>query len=149
MKKFILLILILSAGVTKAQDSQDYIDLIKANLNLELKSFIYEELELSPSEEEAFAPIFDKYLDESGEIAVEKAALFELYSNNLTTYTEDQINDLNKDVIKTDLQKVKTDKKYYGKFVKAIGVKKTTNFFFLKRYLDNVVDGAKLDFLAE
>ncbi|WP_417443985.1 hypothetical protein [Joostella sp.] len=149
MKKLVLVTALLLSVVTlQAQDKEDYLNLIKSNLNLEVKSFIYEELQLTSAEREAFSPVFNKYLDESGEVSVKKTELFENYATNIASYTPDQINDLNKELIKTDLQKVKTDKKYYNKFVKAIGVKKATNFFFLKKYLDNVVEGAKLDFLA-
>ncbi|MDG3581901.1 MULTISPECIES: hypothetical protein [Galbibacter] len=149
MKKLFLIGILLSFITVNAQDDQDYADLLKSTAKVEVKSFIYDELELTETEENAFNPVFDKYLEESGKISVEKAALFDSYADNMDNYSSDQINTLNKDVLKTDLQKVKTDKKYYNKFVKAIGVEKTTQFFFLKKYLDNIVEGAKLDFLAE
>ncbi|MEL4308523.1 hypothetical protein [Joostella sp. CR20] len=149
MKKLLVVAFIFTSLFINAQDKQDYIDLIKANLNLEIKSFVYDELELSATERETFAPIFDNYLEESGKIVLEKASLFDDYVHNLSALSSEEINDLNKNVIKTDLQKVKTDKKYYSKFVKAIGVEKTTAFFFIKRYLDNTLEGSKLDFLAE
>jgi hypothetical protein len=87
-------------------------------------------------------------LKEEGRIMLSKIALFDAYANNASTYSDEQINNLNKNVFKYDLQRSKLNKKYYPKFVKAIGVDKTTTFFFLKKYLDNQVEMAKLEFLA-
>lgn len=148
MKHLIATIILFCAFTANAQSDKEYFDLVKQAAKIEAKEFIYTGLNLGEQEIKLFDPVFNSYFKEESKVAVAKMILFEQYANNLPTYSEEQINSLNKEVLNYDLKRSKINQKYYKKFVKAIGVKKATTFFFLKKYLDNLAEGAKLEFLA-
>ena len=148
MKNIFTIIVMFAAITFNAQTDKEYFDLIKKTAKVEAKQYVYTGLNLNNAELIAFDSVFDQYLKEEGRIMLSKIALFDAYANNASTYSDEQINNLNKNVFKYDLQRSKLNKKYYPKFVKAIGVDKATTFFFLKKYLDNQVEMAKLEFLA-
>lgn len=147
--KHILTIIVMFAAMTiNAQTNKEYFDLIKKTAKIEAKEYVYSGLNLNNTELVAFDPVFNQYLKEEGKIMLAKVALFDAYANNSSVYNDEQIHDLNKNVLKYDLQRSKLNKKYYPKFVKAIGVEKATTFFFLKKLLDNRVEASKLEFLV-
>lgn len=148
MKNILTTIMLLTAFTINAQTNKEYFDLVKKTAKIEAKEYVYSGLDLNQTELIAFDPVFNQYLEKEGKIMLSKMALFEAYANNSSSYSDEQINDLNKNVLKYDLQRSKLNKKYYAKFVKAIGVEKASTFFFLKKYMDNKVERAKLEFLA-
>lgn len=148
MKHILTIIVMLAAMTINAQTNKEYFDLIKNTAKIEAKEYVYSGLNLNNTELVAFDPVFNQYLKEEGKIMLAKVALFDAYANNSSVYNDEQIHDLNKNVLKYDLQRSKLNKKYYPKFVKAIGVEKATTFFFLKKLLDNRVEASKLEFLV-
>jgi len=148
--KYILTTIILFTTLTiSAQTEKEYTDLVKQAIKIEAKEYVYKGLNLSEAETTAFDPVFNRYIKDEGKVMLSKIALFDAYANSASTFSAEEIDKLNKDVLKMDLQRSKLNQKYYGQFVKAIGVEKATAFFFLKKYLDNRVEAAKLEFLAK
>ncbi|MEX0273015.1 MAG: hypothetical protein AB3N16_01405 [Flavobacteriaceae bacterium] len=134
--------------MVQAQTQQEYMDLVKSAAKIEVKSFVYDGLQLSEAEMQTFDPIFEDYLKKSGQIAVRKWQNFAQYLQLGEQPSLERLNDLNTDVFRTDLARLKLNKRFYNKMKKAIGVQKTTLFFFLQRYVHNRVEGEKLNALA-
>lgn len=148
MKHILKIIALFATIAINAQTNKEYFDLVKKTAKIEVKEYIYSGLNLNNKELVAFDSVFDEYLKQEGKVMLSKIALFDAYVNNVSAYSDEQINNLNKNVLKYDLQRSKLNKKYYAKFVKAIGLEKATSFFFLKKYLDNRVEAAKLEYLV-
>lgn len=149
MKKLLVAVTVaLSVHFSYAQSEQEYINVVKDALKIELKEHIYGQLNLSPTEEKAFDPLFNQYLKEQGKVSVQKWENFDGYLTLKDQYSVEKLDELNAGIWKANSQQVKLNKKYYKKFKKAIGVEKTTYFFFMKRYLDNAVEHRKLELIA-
>ncbi len=149
MKKLLVMAgVVLSVQFSFAQSEQDYANLVKDAIKLEVKTHIYSQLNLSQSEEKAFDPLFEQYLKDQGKVTKIKWQNFDKYLSARDQYSAEKLDDLNQSIWKANSEQVKLNKKYYKKFKKAIGVEKATYFFFMKRYLDNAVEYRKLEFLG-
>lgn len=149
MKKLLVAVTVaLSVHFSYAQSEQEYINVIKDALKVELKEHIYGQLNLSPTEEKAFYPLFNQYLKDQGKVTQLKWSNFDGYLNLKDQYSPEKLDELNATIWKANSEQVKLNKKYYKKFKKAIGVEKATYFFFMKRYLDNAVEYRKLELLG-
>lgn len=149
MKKLLVMAaVVLSVQFSFAQSEQDYANLVKDAIKLEVKTHIYSQLNLSQSEEKAFDPLFEQYLKDQGKVTKIKWQNFDKYLSARDQYSTEKLDELNQSIWKANSEQVKLNKKYYKKFKKAIGVEKATYFFFMKRYLDNAVEYRKLEFLG-
>lgn len=138
----------LTSSFSFAQTQQDYVNLVKDALKLEVKAHIYKELNLSAAEQQAFDPIFNDYLKAQGKVAQQKWGNIDSYLSLRDQYSVEKLDELNATIWKANSEQVKLNKKYYKKFKKAIGVEKATYFFFMKRYLDNAVEYKKFELLG-
>ena len=152
MKKLLLtLVCVFSLGF--ALDAQslydDYAKMIETQLRIEIKSFVYENLQLTKEEEQKFDPMFTKYLGERAEHAMKRLPLLESYIRQFDNLSDSDLYDFNKKILKVNKEHRKLQNKYYKKFNHAIGTKKTTAYFLLEKYIDNSLDYSVLDELFQ
>lgn len=131
------------------QTRQDYDNFINSSLKLSTKAIVYEQLNLSQTEVEAFDKIFDKYLEKRNTMASERLPVMLDYSINAGNMTSEEINDFNIYLLNTSVKLTKLNKKFFNKAKKVISPKKATQVILIEHYLRSQVESNLIENLFE
>lgn len=144
MKRSILLItLVLSAYLAKAQSTDDYIELARDILKTEKKAAIAEEMDLSDTEITPFWELYNEYNSKLSQTQNQRVALIKNYAQNYESMTDDKADEIMKSYFKYQQDITKLKKSYYSRFKKILPKVKAARYFQLENKIQAMVD-AKL-----
>ena len=120
--------------------SDEDIKLMRQDLQKSKNQVISDTMQFTTAENTAFWPIYKDYSSEQHNIADRRLKLIIDYAQHLDTMTDAKANELTERsfTIEDDTQNLR--KKYYPKFVQALGAKRTAKFYQVDHRLTMMVD---------
>ena len=139
MKRLLLIpvALLLMSGVAHAEKYWE--DLLKADLRAEKRGIVGDLMMLTPEEEAAFWPLYDKYQLELNKIGDVRLELIKEYVDNYNQMTNDKAQQLVKKVLELDIKRDYLRRDYFRKFEFAVGSITAARFLQIERQLEMLV----------
>ncbi len=140
MKKLLLLsLLALSTIFAKAQSTEDYFQLLAADLNTNKKAIFVENMQFSEEESKIFWPIYDNYRAERDGLSKEKLAIYEAYIDMYENLDEEKGESLMTDYFKIEASIAKLEKSNYLKMKQALSVKRAVQFLQIENRINMLI----------
>lgn len=122
-----------------ATSVHDDIELTRANIQTRRQEIVQSIMELSPTESEAFWPIYREYRNEVTKLGDERVKFIERFTNQANTMSDEESKQLLDDWFKLREKQIGLQKKYAGKFRKVLPGAKVARFYQVENALDTVV----------
>ena len=142
---FGMILFLIISGNGFCQGSQEDIDLFVTAFGKEKKALTREFIRIDPSYAEEFWNLFDAYEAERQQLATKRWILLNQYIAQIESMTEDQAEDLMKEIMAQSKKSNKLIDTYYKKLKKATSVKVAANFYQLEHYL---LSGIQMEILS-
>lgn len=140
MKKLLFLFtLIVGAVALNAQTVEDYMQLIKADLNAERKAIFIENMQFNDDESKAFWPIYDEYRSEHGKLGSERIAIYEEYLENYENLNSEKGDELMTRYFKVNESILKLEKKYFAQIKGALSTQRAVQFFQIEHRINALI----------
>ena len=135
---------LLTAPPAQAQAGQpssghDQLELSRANIQTRRQEIVQQLMELTPAESEKFWPIYREFRNEVAKQGDERVDWTERFANQASTMSDDQSKKLLDDWFKLREKQIDLQKKYAGKFRKAVPGAKVVRFYQVENALNTVV----------
>lgn len=138
MKKTLIMGAMLFAGSLFAQN--DYIELIRSDIQTEKKAIITENMMFSEEESTTFWPIYNDYQHEFSKIQDELMVLIKDYASNYESMTDEIAKELWIRNMAIADKKLSLDKKYFKVMDKVLSTKTVVKFFQIENRLEKLLD---------
>lgn len=143
MKKLLLVVGLLFAGMTNHAQSNEYIEMARAVLETDTKEAIAGVMELDDSQSEEFWLLVNEYEDFSYFVKDKRIALIKDYAKNYESITNEKADEFIKESFAFKQEDLKLKKKYYKKMKKIIPANEAAKFIQVINKIDDLVN-AKL-----
>ena len=141
MKKLILVLVIVFSGViAKAQSDTDIWELVKTDLKVEYKTILVENMVFTDAEAEAFWPIFNEYMLKKNANLDQNMAILKDYAEHYDDLTDEKIEGLVKQTQSQRSTRLKNRNAYYKSLKKALGVRKAAKLFQIDGQINTLFD---------
>lgn len=142
MKKQLTLIalFLLVSSALFSQVSQGDIQLVQKYFGTEKVALLKEYMELSPKQDSAFWPIFNKYENERQVLGAQRIALIDEYMKKISNIDEAGATGLVDRACNMEIDFKKLQKKYFTEMSKKIGPVKAAQFYQIENYLNNIIN---------
>ena len=135
---------LLTAPTAQAQggqptSGQDQLELSRANIQTRRQEIVQQLMELTPAESEKFWPIYREFRNEVAKQGDERLDWTERFANQAATMSDDQSKKLLDDWFRLREKQIDLQKKYAGKFRKAVPGAKVVRFYQVENALNTVV----------
>jgi hypothetical protein len=141
MKRIILAVLALTlfvAGNAQAQDQ--YLELMRSDIRTQVTAIVTEAMQLDEAQGEAFWPIYREYELAVSKLGDQRIALIKKYVDNYMTMDNAMADEIIKDVMKLNKDRMATREKYYKQINKAIGGVLAARFWQVDGIIQNIID---------
>jgi hypothetical protein len=129
------------APVAVADEGLDqYIELLRSDINTEIVGVITEVMHFSKDEADAFWPIYREYEVERAKLGDERIALIRDYAENFDTMTDMKAKELVDRSFKLQDKRMKLAKKYHAKVEKATSPMTAARFSQLMNQIQLLID---------
>ena len=145
MKKLLLVVGLLFAGMTNHAQSNEYIEMARAVLETDTKEAIAGVMELDDSQSEEFWLLVNEYEDFSYFVKDKRIALIKDYAKNYESISSEKADEFIKESFAFKQEDLKLKKKYYKKMKKVIPATEAAKFIQAVNKIDDLVN-AKLAF---
>jgi hypothetical protein len=125
------------AGVRTA--GQDEIALTRADIQARRQEIVQSMMDLTPAESEKFWPVYREYRNEVAKLGDERVKFIERFANQAATMSDDEAKKLLDDWFKLRERQLDLQKKYAGRFRKALPGAKVARFYQVENALDTIV----------
>jgi len=142
MKKQILLAVVLAFSATAlfSQPSQGDIQIIQKYFGTEKAAMLKEYMLLTPQQDSAFWPIYNKYESERLAMGSQRIALIDDYVKNVQNLTEAKATELVDKGVSLEIKFKYLQKRYFGELSKKIGPVKAAQWYQFENYIHNVIN---------
>lgn len=140
--KLILPLLLLNFCAVKMQaqnTENDEIKVIQAIWGMEKKAIVTEYMKFTDAEAAVFWPIYEQYQTEYQTLGKERITLISEYVNNLSSLTNEKVDEIMQGVLKNNVSVDKLQTKYYKKIKKEISPIRAAQFMQLEYYLQTMI----------
>jgi hypothetical protein len=126
----------------KFADLEPGIQMMRAEIGKDRRDVVKAAMYLTDTEAKVFWPIYDKYRAEQAKVNDKRVKLISDYLANQNGMSQDQAEDIMKDAIKIEEERIEVKKDYIKKMGKELSKRTTARFFHIDYKLDTVVDAA-------
>jgi len=133
---------LLLAGVGFAADTTATIEVVRSIAETERKAIVADNMIFTPEEAEKFWPVYNEYREEERRVGDQRVKVIRDLANEFETLDDKRAEELLREVLDFQEDRVKLRKSYMRKFNKAIPPKKTVRFFQIDSKLDTIIDFA-------
>jgi hypothetical protein len=133
------------AGNGYSQSSQEDIDLFVTAFGMEKKALTREFMKIDPAQTREFWSLFDAYEAERQELATKRWILFNQYIAQIESMTDEQADEMMKEIMVQSKKSNKLIDTYYKKIKKSTSVKVAAKFYQLEHYL---LSGIRMEILS-
>jgi hypothetical protein len=134
--------MLLLAGNGFAADTIATIEVVRSIAETERKAVVADNMFFTTEEAEKFWPIYNEYREEARRVGDKRVQVIRDLANEFDTLDDARAEELLREVLDFQADRVKLRKSYVKKFNKAIPPKKTVRFFQIDSKLDTVIDFA-------
>lgn len=141
MKRIFITLVFASFGMLLwAQQSTDYIELMRSVIKTEKKAAISDVMQLSVEEADLFWPLYNEYNEKRYVIKTSLVRLIEDFAANYSTMTDELATDYWKRSLKIDTDLLNLEKTYYKKFLKVLDAQKTFRYFQAENKIEALIN---------
>jgi hypothetical protein len=143
MKKqlFIVAILVFSGAFSAfAQISQGEIQYIQKYFGVEKIALIKDYMTLTPKQDSAFWPVYDKYETERQALGAQRIAMVDEYLKTIKNVSEAKAMEMVDKSVALEVKFKNLQKKYFQELSKKVGPVKAAQFYQLENYINNVIN---------
>ncbi len=142
MKKILIItiVLLLANTTVYGQALDAFIEILKADANMQKSSIFRAKMKLNKAEGDKFWPVYENYERELDKINNERIEAIRYYARNYNHLSDEKSETLAKKVFKLQEQRIKLKKKYFKKFKKVSSSKTATKFFQLENRVNLLFD---------
>jgi hypothetical protein len=120
----------------------DYEHLVESRLELNLRNYMINNLELTKAEVISFDPVFRKYMREKANLSNKKHMLLDDYTSEMleddrVSDEKEETADMIEDYWEFVIDEMELRKDYFDRFEDVLPLKKATDFFLLEEAFDN------------
>jgi len=134
--------MLLFAGEGFAADTTGDIEVVRSIAEAERKAIVADNMHMTLAEAEKFWPIYNEYREEARKVGDKRVKVIRDLANEFDTLDDERAEEMLREVLDFQADRVKLRKSYVRKFKKAIPAKKTVRFFQIDSKLDTVIDFA-------
>jgi hypothetical protein len=141
MKKLLIVLALLFAMPAFADDLDEYIQLLKTDLNAQAKDIISKGMQTFTDEEaKRFWPIYDSYMAERGKFLDARVAVIMAYADNYDKMTDAIAQDLLNRRFEQLKLRNKLDEKYRPQFATALSPRRLVRFYQIQHELETLME---------
>lgn len=141
MKKLIYTVLALFiASFALAQNSNDYIEVVRSVIKTEKKAAIAEAMTLSEAEAEVFWPLYNEYNEKMYAIQTKRIKIIQDFAEHFATISDEKADELWSGYLKYRQELLNLNKLYYKKFKKILPASKAMKYFQAENKIATLVD---------
>lgn len=140
MKKIIVLIFMMGSLNLFAQLSKGDVELFQKYFGVEKAAMVKEYMGLTPAQDSAFWPLYNKYEAARLELANQRIGLIDEYLKSVKELNGENATALVKKTNNLEISFKKNQGKYFGQFSKKIGAVKAAQFYQFENYLHNLTN---------
>ncbi|MEA3477965.1 MAG: hypothetical protein U9R60_07290 [Bacteroidota bacterium] len=141
MKRIFITLVFASFGMLLwAQQSSDYIELMRSVIKTEKKVAISDVMQLSEEEADLFWPLYNEYNEKRYVIKTSFVRLIEEFAENYSKMTDELATDYWKRSLKIDTDLLNLEKTYYKKFLKVLDAQKTFRYFQAENKIEALIN---------
>jgi hypothetical protein len=134
--------MLLLAGDGFAADATANIEVVRSIAEAERKAIVADNMFLTPEAAEKFWPVYNEYREEARKVGDKRVKVIRDLAKEFETLDDARAEQLLREVLDFQANRVKLRKSYVKKFNKAVPPKKTVRFFQIDRKLDTIIDFA-------
>jgi len=134
--------MLLLAGDAIAADTTADIEVIRSIAAAERKAIVADNMFFTAEEAEKFWPVYNEYREEARKVGDLRVKVIRDLANEFETLDDARAEELLREVLDFQADRVKLRKSYVKKFNKVIPPKKTVRFFQIDSKLDTIIDFA-------
>ena len=140
MKKFILCIVLFSSVSLFAQNVDDFVQLLKSNVQSDKVAIITQVMNFSDEQSGKFWPIYNEYSNELSKLADKRIANIKDFAANYDSLTNEKANQLIKNSFDFQEDRLSLNEKYYKKFADALGPIVAAKYLQLEHQIQLIID---------
>jgi hypothetical protein len=134
--------MLLLAGEGFAADTTGNIEVVRSIAEAERKAIVADNMRMTTAEAEKFWAVYNEYREEARKVGDKRVKVIRDLANEFDTLDDARAEEMLREVLDFQADRVKLRKSYVRKFNKAIPPKKTVRFFQIDSKLDTVIDFA-------
>jgi len=142
MKKQVLIIAVLLFGSFSlfSQASKGDVEVMQKLFGVEKAALVKEYMALTPQQDSAFWPIYNKYETERLALGTRRVELIDEYLKNVQEVNVDKAKEMVSNGVDLDIKFKKLQKKYFTELSKKIGPVKAGQFYQFENYINNLIN---------
>ncbi len=141
MKKFLIILALLSAMPAFADDLDEYIHLLKIDLKAEARDIISKGMQTFTDEEaKRFWPIYDSYMAERGKFLDARVAVLLDYADNYDKMTDEKAQQLLDRRFEQLKLRNKLDERFRPQFATALSPRRLVRFYQIQHELEILME---------
>ena len=134
--------MLLFAGNAFAAEMTGNIEVLRSLAETERKATVAENMLFTSEEAEKFWPVYNEYREEARKVGDMRVKVIRDLADEFETLDDARAEELLREVLDFQADRVKLRKSYVKKFNKVIPPKKTVRFFQIDSKLDTIIDFA-------
>jgi hypothetical protein len=119
--------------------SGDQLELSRANIQTRRQEIVQQLMELTPAESEKFWPVYREFRNDIAKQGDERVDWLERFANQASTMSDEQSKKLLDEWFSLREKQIDLQKKYAGKFRKAVPGAKVVRFYQVENALNTIV----------
>jgi hypothetical protein len=119
--------------------SGDQLELSRANIQARRQEIVQQLMELTPAESEKFWPVYREFRNDIAKQGDERVDWLERFANQASTMSDEQSKKLLDEWFSLREKQIDLQKKYAGKFRKAVPGAKVVRFYQVENALNTIV----------
>ena len=134
--------MLLLAGDGFAGEATGSIEVLRSLAETERTAIVADNMFFTSEEATAFWPVYNEYREEARKVGDIRVKVIRDLAAEFDTLEDDRAEEMLREVLDFQADRVKLRKSYVKKFNKVIPVKKTVRFFQINTKLDTIIDFA-------
>ena len=139
-KLFIGLVLMATFAATSAFASDPYIELLKEDVRAEKKAIIEEVMEFSDVEAMRFWRVYNEYDRQLGMIWKDRVRMIKDFAKHYGAIDDKKAAKIADTAFRLESRRTNLKRKFFPRFSKAVGAKRTAQFFQLERSINLLIE---------
>lgn len=140
MKKLILIVALFSSISVIAQNADDYIQMLKSNVQSDKIAIITETMNFTDEQSEKFWPIYNEFSNELSKLSDKRIANIKDFAANYDSLSADKANELIENSFQYQKDRLNLNEDYYGTFAEALGPIVAAKYMQLERMIQLLID---------
>lgn len=135
-------LLLTCAGLAQAQTMappENYIELLRSDINTQRVAIITEAMQFSQEEADIFWPIYKEYEFEGSKLGDKRIAIIKDYAEHFADMTDEKAKELAERQMNLDDEELKLERKFFKKMDKVLPSKTVVKFFQVDRQIDLLI----------